>query len=111
MDTTLAVKCLSALGHPGRLDVYRLLVRHAPDGLNAGDIASAFDHPASTMSSQLRVLTEAGLVTSRRKGREIHFRPDIDRMRELVLFIVADCCGGDPERSGPLLAELLPCCP
>lgn len=110
MDTERAVRCFSALGHPRRLDVFRLLIKSAPDGLKAGEIAETFDQPASTMSSHLRILTEAGLVSSERKGREIHFRPNIDRVRGLILFLVADCCGGQADKCEPLLAELLPCC-
>jgi ArsR family transcriptional regulator len=111
MDNEFAVRCFSALGHPRRLEVLRLLIRHAPGGVKAGDIAQAFDQPASTMSSHLRILSDAGLVSSERKGREIYFTPDIDRLRGLVLFLVADCCGGRAEQCEPLLAELLPCCP
>ena len=111
MNTARAVKCFSALGSPNRLDVLRLLIKHAPGGLNAGNIAQAFGQPASTMSSHLKILGEAGLVTSERKGREIYFAPDIDQLRGLVLFLVADCCGGQADKCEPLLAELLPCCP
>ena len=88
-----------------------MLIRHAPDGLRAGSIAQEFGQPTSTMSSHLRILSDAGLVSSQRKGREIYFAPDIDRLRDLVLFLVADCCGGEAVKCGPLLAELLPCCP
>lgn len=111
MDNELAVRCFSALGHQRRLDVLRLLIRHAPGGLKAGDIAQAFGQPASTMSSHLKILGEAGLVSSERKGREIFFAPDISRLRGLVFFLVADCCGGEADKCEPLLAELLPCCP
>jgi ArsR family transcriptional regulator len=111
MDNSLAVRCFSALGHSRRLDVLRLLVRHAPGGLNAGDIALEFGQPPSTMSSHLRILTDAGLVSSERKGREIYFAPRIERLRGLVLYLVADCCGGEAEQCEPLVAELLPCCP
>ena len=111
MDTELAVDCFSALGHSRRLEVFRLLISHAPEGLKAGDIADTFKQPASTMSSHLRILTEAGLLSSDRKGREIYFTPNIDRVRGLILYLVADCCGGQADRCEPLLAELLPCCP
>ena len=63
------------------------------------------------MSSHLRILADAGLISSERKGREIYFAPDIDRLRGLILFLVADCCGGEAVKCEPLLAELLPCCP
>ncbi|MFN3559262.1 MAG: ArsR/SmtB family transcription factor [Brevundimonas sp.] len=110
MDNEFAVRCFSALGHPRRLEVLRLLIRHAPGGLKAGDIAQAFEQPASTMSTHLRILADAGLISSERKGREIYFTPAIDRLRGLVLFLVADCCGGEAVKCEPLLAELLPCC-
>jgi DNA-binding transcriptional ArsR family regulator len=70
MDAKLATDCFSALGHPRRLEVLRLLIRHAPEGLKAGDISLEFGQPPSTMSSHLRILTDAGLVSSERKGRE-----------------------------------------
>lgn len=111
MDNELAVRCFSALGHPRRLEVLRLLIRHAPGGLKAGEIAQAFEQPASTMSTHLRILADAGLISSERKGREIYFAPNIDRLGGLVLFLVADCCGGEAVKCEPLLAELLPCCP
>jgi DNA-binding transcriptional ArsR family regulator len=94
MDAKLATDCFSALGHPRRLEVLRLLIRHAPEGLKAGDISLEFGQPPSTMSSHLRILTDAGLVSSERKGREIYFAPNIERLRGLVLYLVADCCGG-----------------
>lgn len=107
MDTERAAHSFSALGHPRRLEVLRLLVSHAPKGLKAGDIAAEFGQPASTMSSHLRILTEAGLLSFDRKGREIYFKPDIDGLRSLILFLVTDCCGGQAEKCEPLLAELL----
>ncbi|HLY79432.1 MAG TPA: transcriptional regulator, partial [Caulobacteraceae bacterium] len=41
METTTAAQALSALAHPGRLEVFRLLVRAGPDGMAAGEIARA----------------------------------------------------------------------
>ena len=40
MDASSAVSALSALAHPGRLEVFRLLVKAGPAGMAAGDIAS-----------------------------------------------------------------------
>ena len=31
--------------------------------------------------------------------------------RDLVLFLLKDCCGGRADLCEPLLAELTPCCP
>ena len=110
MDNALALRCFSALGHSGRLVVLRLLIRHAPQGLKAGDIAERLGCPPSTLSSHLRILSDTGLVSSERKGREICFAPDMDRLKGLVLFLLADCCGGETTRCQTVLAELLHCC-
>ena len=41
MEKTLAVAALNALAQESRLDVFRLLVKAGPQGMPAGEIASA----------------------------------------------------------------------
>src|SRR5580765_830546 len=104
MDTPNAVSALSALAHAGRLQVFRLLVQAGPDGMAAGDIARATDSLANTLSSNLGILAGAGLVASRRDGRSIIYTAGYDQMRELLAFLMEDCCGGNPEICAPLTA-------
>ena len=104
MDTPNAVSALSALAHAGRLQVFRLLVQAGPDGMAAGEIARATDSLANTLSSNLGILAGAGLVASRRDGRSIIYAAAYDRMRELLAFLMDDCCGGQPEICAPLAA-------
>lgn len=77
----------------------------------AGDLAQRLAVPANTLSAHLTVLARAGLVTSERRSRSIVYRADIAQVRALVLFLLADCCGGQADKCEPLLAELLPRCP
>jgi ArsR family transcriptional regulator len=102
METANAVDVLAALAYGGRLEIFRLLVRAGPEGLAAGEIARATGSPPSTLSSHLNLLAAAGLVTSRRDGRSIIYAAGYDRMRELVAFLVEDCCAGRPEVCAPL---------
>lgn len=106
MDSVVALEVLSALSQPTRLEAFRLLVRHEPDGLPAGDIAHSLNVPANTLSAHLSVLTRAGLVTSERRSRTIQYRADIACLRKLMLFLAKDCCAGNAELCGPLIAEL-----
>ena len=112
MDAISAVGALSALAHPGRLDVFRLLVRAGPEGMAAGEIARATGALANTLSANLNVLAGAGLVSSRRAGRSIIYEAAYDRMRELLAFLMEDCCGGNSEICAPLaeIAERAACC-
>ena len=71
MDKTEALTAFSALSQEGRLDVFRLLVRAGPEGLAAGAIAEAVGRAANTLSAQLNLLSQAGLIESRREGRSI----------------------------------------
>lgn len=102
---------LAALAQPTRLEAFRLLVRHEPDGLPAGEIAAALAVPHNTLSAHLSVLARAGLVTSVRSSRSIVYRVDLGKFQEMVLFLLQDCCGGRPEVCAPLLESLTPCCP
>jgi len=105
MELTDAVAALSALAHPGRLEILRLLVRTGAEGLPAGVIARTTGALANTLSANLNVLAAAGLVASRREGRSIIYTAAYDQIRELLAFLVEDCCGGEPEICG-LLAEV-----
>jgi DNA-binding transcriptional ArsR family regulator len=112
MDIETATAALSALSLPTRLESFRLLVRHEPNGLPAGEIARQLDVPQNTMSAHLAVLTRAGLAVSERHSRSIIYRADLTGLRSLMLYLVKDCCGGSTELCAPLIADLMaPCCP
>jgi ArsR family transcriptional regulator len=110
MESNTAIAALSALAQGTRLDVFRLLVQHEPNGVAAGDIARQLNVPQNTMSAHLGILARAGLVRSERHSRSIVYRADLGGLRALTLFLVKDCCAGSPELCAPLLAELTPCC-
>lgn len=110
METEPSILALGALAQATRLDTFRLLVRHGPDGLTAGAVARLLDVPQNTLSTHLGILARAGLVRSARHGRSIVYRADLDSLRALVLFLVKDCCAGNADLCEPLLAELAPCC-
>jgi len=110
MESEDAILALAALAQPTRLDVFRLLVKHEPDGLAAGDIARTLAVPQNTMSSHLGVLSRGGLVSAQRFGRSIVYRADLARFQEVVLFMLRDCCDGRPEICAPLIESLAPCC-
>lgn len=110
MESESAILALAALAQSTRLDAFRLLVRHEPHGLPAGEVSDQLAIPANTMSAHLGVLARAGLITSQRRSRSIIYRADLDRLRELILFLLKDCCEGRAELCRPLLAELAPCC-
>lgn len=111
MESEAAILSLAALAQSTRLDVFRLLVKHEPEGLAAGDIAKALSVPQNTMSSHLAVLSRAGLVTAQRFSRSVVYRADLASFQEVMLFMVRDCCDGRPEICAPLIENLTPCCP
>lgn len=95
MDEAAAVAALAALAQPMRLRVFRALVGAAPDGLTPGALAATLGLPASTLSFHLKELTQARLVTQRRDGRHLIYRPALSAMNALLDYLVAHCCGGD----------------
>ena len=97
MTDERALAALVALAHGTRLRVFRLLLREGPGGLPAGAIARAAQVPPSTLSSHLAQLEGAGLLRSWRLGQRIFYAADVDGVRALLRFLVADCCDGRPE--------------
>ena len=110
METKPAVASLSALAHEVRLSTFRLLVQAGTDGLPAGEVARRLGVLPNTLSASLNVLSHAGLIASRRDGRSILSPANYDAMRELLAFLMEDCCGGSPEICAPLAAIASQCC-
>lgn len=100
-----AVEALAALAHPGRLSIFRRLIVAGDSGLAAGLIARDIGSLANTLSANLNVLSGAGLVRSRRDGRSIIYTAEYDRMRDLLAFLMEDCCAGRPEICDPVAQE------
>ncbi len=110
MDSIRAQQAFAALSQGTRLECFRLLVRHEPEGLAAGQIAQVLAVPQNTMSAHLGILARAGLVKADRHGRSIVYRADIEGLRGLMLFLLKDCCSGTIDME-PLIAGLRACAP
>lgn len=96
MDETTAVAALAALAQGARLRVFRALVGAGPEGMTPGALSALLDIPASTLSFHLKELVHAGLVGAERDGRNLHYRPALGRMNELLAYLTDHCCGGEP---------------
>ena len=110
METSDAVRRLSALAQDGRMEVFRLLVKAGPEGLAAGEIARALGTAPNTMSAQLLILSNAGLIRAHRQGRSIIYAVDFEAMSDLLVFLTEDCCGGRAEVCAPLAVVANRCC-
>lgn len=110
MESYQAIAALSALAQSTRLDTFRLLVKHEPTGIPAGELARAAGVPQNTMSAHLAILSRAGLIFGERHSRSIVYRANLAGFQELTLFMIQDCCGGSAELCGPLIESLQPCC-
>ena len=111
MDDTEAIAALAALAQPTRLEVFRLLVSREPGGVAAGELARLVEAPQNTVSTHLAILSRARLIVGERQSRSVIYRADLERFREITLYLLKDCCGGRAELCAPLIADLTPCCP
>ena len=86
------VRAFSALAQETRLAILRLLLRHAPGELSAGQVARAIQIPPSTLSFHLSRLERAELVQSCRRHRNIYYQVNLLTTRNLAGFLLEECC-------------------
>jgi ArsR family transcriptional regulator, arsenate/arsenite/antimonite-responsive transcriptional repressor len=94
MEEREAVLALAALAQEARLRVFRALVGAAPDGLTPTALSAMLGLPASTLSFHLKELMRAALVEVERDGRNLIYRPSVERMNDLLSYLTAHCCQG-----------------
>ena len=110
MDERGIVAALAALAQSTRLETFRLLVAREPEGIPAGELARLLEVPQNTMSAHLAVLSRAKLIVGEQQSRSIIYRANLERFREVTLYLLRDCCGGRADLCAPLIADLTPCC-
>src|SRR6476660_2930478 len=87
MEKIDAVAALAALAQDNRLDVFRLLVQAGPEGMAAGQVASALRLAPNTLTFHFDRLRMAGLVTVRREGRSMIYVARFEAMHALVGYL------------------------
>jgi len=107
MNKQLATKLFESLASGVRLDVFRLLVKHAPTGLVAGEIATELALPPTNLSFHLKAMSHAGLVQVTQEGRYQRYRANLTVMQSLIDYLTAECCAGHSERC---FGEASTCC-
>ncbi len=102
MERAAALLTLESLSSGIRLDIFRLLVRQGPEGLVAGEIATALELAPSNLSFHLKALTESGLLSVEQEGRYQRYRANMPLMLDLIAYLTEECCAGHPELCGDL---------
>ena len=97
MDTKSAIEAFSALAQPTRLEAVRLLVRAGENGLAAGEVAARLGVRHNLMSNHFNILVRAELLKAERRGRSIVYCARFDTLRDIIGFLMTDCCSGLPE--------------
>jgi len=92
MKSPEVIAALGALASEPRLAVFRLLVKRGPKGFTPTELVERLEVPAPTLSFHLKELVHAGLVSSRREGRNLYYGPNVEHMNELVAFLSENCC-------------------
>ncbi|MGW4370516.1 Rv2640c family ArsR-like transcriptional regulator [Nocardia takedensis] len=83
---------LKALADPVRVKLVSLLFSSPAGEENSGGLAAAVGVSESTVSHHLKVLREAGLVASERRGMNTFHRGRRDALAALCLVLDPNCC-------------------
>src|SRR3954470_15472531 len=94
MERKAAIAALSALAQETRLDVFRLLVTVGPAGLPAGVIAERLGVLPSSLTFHLNLLHRAGLISQRRRSRQLIYTAAYATMNALLFYLTENCCAG-----------------
>jgi ArsR family transcriptional regulator, arsenate/arsenite/antimonite-responsive transcriptional repressor len=97
MNSARVLDALAAMANETRLSLLRGLIAAGDEGMAAGEIARCQGMSASRLSFHLAALEQAGLVTARRKGRNIFYMADHAALGGLIGYLLHDCCAGHPK--------------
>jgi len=76
-----------ALGDPNRLAVFTQIAQH--DELFCGEMHAKHSISLATLSHHLKVLTEVGLITSRKEGLNVYYRSVPEKFSEYLRYLTS----------------------
>ncbi|GAA1906585.1 metalloregulator ArsR/SmtB family transcription factor [Nocardioides lentus] len=82
-------RLLKAVADPVRLQLVALIAAHEDAEACVCDLTCAFDLSAPTISHHLKVLREAGVLVSERRGTWVHYRLCTDALGEVARALAA----------------------
>ncbi len=75
---------LKALAHPVRMEIIDRLEKN---GCNVSKIQENLGLPQSTISQHLKVMKNAGILSSHRKGTTVCYRIEIKEIRKILSML------------------------
>ena len=94
MEDKQVIKALAALAQAHRLQIFRALVVKGPEGMTPASLAESLGLPANALSFHLKELMHADLISQERSGRNLIYRAQYDRMKDVLTFLTQNCCQG-----------------
>lgn len=92
MELKQAIDAFASLAQETRLQVFKLLTEYGRSGTPAGKLSERLGIPQNTLSFHLSHLSRAGLLNSKRDGKQIIYSANCDSIEELILYLKENCC-------------------
>jgi len=92
-DVARYADMLAAIGAEPRLRVMRLLLSAHPDGMVVREIQAELGLAGATLSHHLEKLRNEGMVLVQREGTFLRYSANVDALRDVLSFLLAECCG------------------
>ena len=92
MELKNAMNAFASLAQETRLQVFKLLIEYGRTGAPAGKLSEKLGVPQNTLSFHLSHLSHAGLVNSKRDGKQIIYSANCDSIEELISYLKENCC-------------------
>lgn len=98
-----AAASLAELGNTHRLAIFRFLVKAGHQGASVGEIQTALEIPASTLSHHLTRMARVRLIRQEKHSRTITCVPEYAQLEQLIGFLQEECCEGiESDKNAPL---------
>ena len=100
MEIFEALEAFSSLSQETRLRVFKLIIEFGDSGLGPKQMLEELKIPNNTLSFHLSHLTNSGLISSRREGRQLFYTANTKLVNNLIGFLKENCCARYPKKPG-----------